>query len=67
TLNELRGRVAFMDVQSGQLIDHIQKVGMVPPAKGVGAEVERWGTCKFCRSHRLPMRSLKDASTAVSN
>ncbi|MDQ3143790.1 MAG: hypothetical protein M3Q57_02775 [Pseudomonadota bacterium] len=67
TLNELRGRVAFMDVQSGQLIDHIQKVGMVPPADGVRAEVERWGTYKFCRSHRLPMRSLRDASTAVSN
>ena len=67
TLAEMRGRAAFIDIQSGQLIEHIQKLGMVPRAAVTRAEVERFGTYRFCRAQRLPMRSFADAMTAVPN
>jgi len=64
-LDTLRGRVDFMSLQSGQLIDHIQKVGMLPNPLRATREVERYGTYRFCRAHGLPMRSFADAMTAV--
>lgn len=67
TLNELRGRVAFMDVRSGQLIDLIQKLDMLPPAADAKAKVERFGTYKFCKARGLPMRTFAEAMTAVPN
>ena len=67
TLDELRGRFGFIDLQSGQLIEHIAKVGMIPSAVAARAEVERYGTYKFCRSQRLPLRSFLDAMKPVAN
>lgn len=66
-LDTLRGRVDFMSLQSGQLIDHIRKVGMLPDPVRARRDVERFGTYKFCRAHGLPMRSFADAMTAVAN
>ena len=66
-LDVLRGRVDFMDLQSGQLIDHIQKVGMVPDAASARRDVERFGTYKFCKAQGVPMRSFADAMKAVPN
>jgi len=51
----------------GQLIDHIQKVGMLPDPARARRDVERFGTYRFCRAHGLPMRSFADAMTAVAN
>lgn len=67
TLDQMRGRFTFLDIQSGQLIDHIAKVGMIPPAAAARAEVERFGTYKFCRAQRLPMRSFAEAMRPVPN
>ena len=66
-LDTLRGRVDFMDLQSGQLINHIQKAGMVPDSAIAKREVERFGTYRFCKAHGLPMRSFTDAMKAVPN
>lgn len=66
-LSALRGRADFMDLQSGQLIDHIQKVGMVPEPGNTKREVERFGTYKFCKAQGLPVRSFADAMRAVAN
>lgn len=66
-LDNLRGRVDFMDLQAGQLIDHIQEVGMMPEAAGARRDVERFGTFKFCKAQGLPMRSFAEAMKAVPN
>jgi hypothetical protein len=66
-LERLRGRADFMDLQSGQLINHIQKAGMVPNASDARRDVERFGTYRFCRQNALPMRSFADAMKAVPN
>ena len=66
-LERLRGRAEFMDVQAGQLIDHIQKVRMMPASAGAIHEVERFGTYKFCKGQALAMRSFADAMKAESN
>lgn len=67
TLDRLRGRIEFMDLLSGQLIDHVMRVGMVPPASQVRLDVERFGTYRFCRTQRLPLRSWKEATTPIAN
>lgn len=66
TLDELRGRTGFMALQSGQMIDHIVDVGMVPSPAEIRAAVTRFGTYQFCRTQRLPLRSLA-AAMRVSN
>ena len=66
-LDTLRGQVDFMDRQSGQLIDHIQKVAMVPNATTAKGDVERFGTFQFCRAQKLPVRSFAEAMTPVLN
>ena len=67
TLDELRGRVEFVDLLSGQLIDHIDKLGMTPPASFAQGALNRWNTVRFCHAHGLPLRSLTQAMTAVPN
>lgn len=67
TLAELRGRVEFMDILSGQLIDHIHRLKMVPDREHAQREVERYGTYQFCKKQGLPMRSYATAMTPVPN
>jgi hypothetical protein len=67
TLAELRGRVEFIDILSGQIIDHVQRLRMVPPEAFAQHEVERYGTYQFCKTRNLPLRSFKDAMQAVPN
>jgi hypothetical protein len=64
-LDELRGRVMYMDLTSGQLMDHIDRVGMVPDRSVTLEAVRLSGTRLFCADQHLPMRSLKDAQTPV--
>lgn len=66
-LDELRGRAEFVDLESGQLIDHIVRLKMVPPAEEARAAVERYGTYRFCKVHGLPMRSFDAARAPVEN
>jgi hypothetical protein len=61
------GRFQYLDLMNGQVIDYIQHIGMVPLAEDARKVTERFGTYKFCRAQRLPVRSLKDAMQAVPN
>ena len=67
TLEELRGRTAYMALQSGQMIDHITRVKMVPPPDATRAAVTGFGTYKFCQAQGLPTRSLEDASRTAAS
>lgn len=63
----MRGRLEYLDDLNGQLIEYIQKAGMIPPPETAQAVTERYGTYKFCKAHRLPMRPFKDAMQAEPN
>lgn len=67
TLAELRGRTEFMDLLSGQMIDHIVKEGMVPATAVTQNRLSRYGTYRFCRVHGLPTRSFAEARVPVPN
>lgn len=64
TLAELRGRTWYMALQSGQMIDHITRLGMVPPPNVTRQAVMSFGTYKFCSAQGLPTRSVDEASRA---
>lgn len=64
---QLRGRAEFMDRRAGNLLDHIHRLGMVPPPQEAETLVKRYGTYKFCAAERLPMRTLAAAMTPVPN
>jgi hypothetical protein len=64
-LDELRGRVMYMDLSSGQLIDHITRAGMVPDKSVTNEAVRLSGTRLFCADQRLPMRSLAEAEKPI--
>jgi hypothetical protein len=66
-LYRLQGRIAFMDLLAGQMLDHIAAVGMIPEAAQAQREATRWGTYRFCHAQRLPLRSFADASRPVPN
>ena len=66
-IEKLSGRLENMDILHGQIIDYIQKVGMIPPAEAAIALTTRYGTYKFCKACGLPMRSFKEAMVAVPN
>lgn len=60
-LDELRGRNELMSGMSADLIDHIGKVGMAPPSNETRQAMTEYGTYRFCRTNRLPVRSYADA------
>jgi hypothetical protein len=66
-IEQLSGRLQYLDVINGQVIDYVQRIGMVPPAKEARAVTERYGTHRFCKTQHLPMRSFEDAMQAVEN
>jgi len=66
-IEQERARMEYVDYLNGQVIDYIQSLGMLPPAKDAIKTTERWGTYQFCKAHGLPMRSFKDAMVAVPN
>ena len=66
-IEELGQRMESLDILNGQVLDHIEDAGMVPPAKEVRAVTQRYGTYRFCRAHGLPLRSYEEAMQAVQN
>ena len=56
-----------VDVLHGQIIDYLQQLKMVPAADEAIAVTERYGTYKYCKAQKLPMRSFEDAMKAVPN
>jgi hypothetical protein len=66
-IEQLRGRLEYLDLINGQVIDYVTRIGMLPPAQDAVAVTKRYGTYQFCKAHRLPMRAFKDAMRAVPN
>ena len=66
-LQDIRGRAEYRDSTSGQLIDHIEKLHMVPPITEARALTQRFGTYRYCLAHRLPIRSFAQAMQSVPN
>ena len=66
-LERLRGRLEYLDLLNGQLIENIQKAGMLPPGENAIAATQRYGTYQFCKAHGLPVRPFAEAMRAVPN
>lgn len=66
-IEQLSGRLQYLDLFNGQMIDLLQKAGMLPPEREARLVTERFGTYKFCKANGLPMRSFKEAMEAVPN
>ena len=66
-IEQLSGRLENVDVLHGQIIDYLQQLKMVPGADEAIAVTERYGTYKYCKAQKLPMRSFEDAMKAVPN
>jgi hypothetical protein len=66
-LERMRGRLEYLDTLNGQLIENIQKAGMLPPPANAIAATQRYGTYQFCKAHGLPLRPFNDAMVAVPN
>jgi hypothetical protein len=66
-LTRLSSRLQWLDLQNGQVLDYIEHIGMVPSAEQVRAVTQRYGTYRFCKAQRLPMRSFKEAMQAIPN
>ena len=66
-LQNARGRSEYRDTIAGQLINHMQKVRMVPPIGDARALTERYGTYRYCKAHRLPMRTFEQAMQSIPN
>lgn len=65
SLDELRGRVQFMGLVSGQVLNFVVEAGMVPDDSELRDIMERSGTHQFCVRERLPLRSTKEARMPV--
>ena len=61
TLDELRGRVEYMGLLSGQSIGNIERAGLTPDRSKITQLVAKAGTYRFCRRMRLPLTSITDA------
>lgn len=66
-LQDIRGRTEFRDNISGQLIDHMQKLRMVPAISDARTLTQRYGTYRYCKSQHLPMRSFEQAMQSIPN
>lgn len=64
-LDELRGRIDRMDLNSGQMLGQVIRLGMKPDPSAVGYILDRSGTLQLCVRERLPLRSLADASQPI--
>lgn len=66
-IEQVRGHLQYLDLLNGQLIENVEKAGMLPPAHAAQAVTERYGTYRFCKAHNLPMRPFREAMQAVAN
>lgn len=66
-LQDDRGRTEYRDTIAGQLINHMQKLEMVPPIGDAQALTERYGTYRYCKAQGLPMRTFEQAKQSIPN
>jgi hypothetical protein len=64
-IEQLRGRLEYLDLLNGQVIDTVTRVGMLPPPQNAVTVTQRYGTYQFCTKHRLPLRTFKEAMQPV--
>ena len=66
-IEQLSGRLQYLDTINGQILDYIEHLEMVPPAGDAQAVTERYGTYRFCKARGLPLRPFNEAMQAVPN
>ena len=66
-IEQLENRLQWLDIQNGQAIDYLERIGMLPPPAAAQALAVRYGTYQFCKAQRLPTRPLTEAMKAVPN
>jgi hypothetical protein len=66
-IEQLTGRLEYLNILNGQVIDYIQRVRMVPSAAEAQAITKGYGTYHFCKAQGLPLRPFKEAMQAVPN
>jgi hypothetical protein len=64
-IEQLSGRLEYLDLLNGQVIDYLQKANMLPSSGEARSLTERYGTYRFCKAQSLPMRSFEEAMEAV--
>lgn len=64
-LDQLRGRVEYMALRSGQIIGGIEKAGLAPDKAEVARLVSYGGTVKFCQRNGYPLRPMAEAMQAL--
>jgi hypothetical protein len=64
-IERLSGRLQWLDILNGQVIDTIERMGMIPAPAAARSLTMRFGTYQFCKRHDFPMRSFKEAMQAV--
>jgi hypothetical protein len=60
-LEQISGRLEYLDLLNGQVIDYLRKASMLPTEKEARSVTERYGTYRFCKARALPMRSFEEA------
>ena len=65
TLDELRGRVEYMSLLSGQVIARVEDAGLAPDKAEITRRVAEGGTVRFCRAKGFPMRDVKAAMRGI--
>lgn len=63
----LSGRLSYLDLLNGQLLDSVEHLNMVPPAEEAQRTTKRYGTYRFCQKQGLPLRSFGEAMTSLPN
>lgn len=60
-IDQLRGRITFMDLVMAQALDHWRTAGVLPPLRRAQTASTLKGTRLFCRTHGLQVRTLAEA------
>lgn len=63
----LSGRLSYLDLLNGQLLDSVEHLKMVPPGEEAERTTKRYGTYHFCQEHGLPLRSFEEAMKSIPN
>lgn len=65
SIDQFDDQARLMDQGFGEAIFLIDKLGMTPNTRATRAEVERWGTFKFCKANELPIRTYEEAMKGI--
>lgn len=66
TLDELRGRVEYMSLLSGQVIGRIEAARLTPDKREIARLAADGGTARFCRLKGYPLRDVNAAMEPIA-